>query len=61
MLPNEDNIDEHLDESIINDINTQINKFEKLINKNTSDQYIECNRDFYLKIDKVLKRDYKNL
>ncbi|KAL4499713.1 hypothetical protein ABPG72_017253 [Tetrahymena utriculariae] len=57
----EDSIEEHLDKSLIDSIQKHFQNFEKAQKQKITEQYVECNRDFYLKLNKVLQKDHKQL
>ncbi|KAL4499717.1 hypothetical protein ABPG72_017257 [Tetrahymena utriculariae] len=57
----EDSIEEHLDKTIIDSIQKHFQNFEKAQKQKITEQYVECNRDFYLKLNKVLQKDHKQL
>ncbi|EAR87843.2 poly (ADP-ribose) polymerase family protein (macronuclear) [Tetrahymena thermophila SB210] len=61
ILQQEDSIEEHLDQSIVDSIEKHFNNFEKVQKKKVTEQYVECNRDFYLKLNKVLQKYHTKL
>ncbi|KAL4476140.1 hypothetical protein ABPG74_009873 [Tetrahymena malaccensis] len=61
ILLQNDSVEEHLDQSIVDSIEKHFNNFEKAQKSKITEQYVECNRDFYLKLNKVLQKDHQEL